>query len=247
MDSCKRALGGASYDLSGTGGSQSASTPGGAGGAVSASAGCPLERGNCSTVTTGCVSFTGVAAGTYTIKTTATPPPNATNPEGYAPCEGGSACQSQVANLTVSSGGGVQATVTDIYPDGTTFVFPAGGSFAGTASDPIVFHDFGLAAPGMAHNAQCDGDSDADDHLTGSPSSHCGYPEAQESSACQPFPWSCQLTGGHLGGGKGGTGGKGHKGHKGTGKSGGTTSGSGGSKSGGSKSGGTTPAITRHH
>ena len=35
------------------------------------------------------------------------------------------------------------------------------------AVDPIVFHNFQLG------NGSCDGDSDADDHLTGSPSVHC--------------------------------------------------------------------------
>jgi hypothetical protein len=161
------------------------------------------------------VSFTAPAPGTYTIRTTVTPPANATNPEGYAPCEGGSACQSEEATLTVGSGGAVSATVAAVYPDGTTVTWPSTGSYAGSASDPIVFHDFGLAAPGSAHNAQCDGDSDADDHLTGSPSGHCGPPEAQEASACQPFPWSCTL-----GGGSSGTGG--HRGHKSGGSSGGS-------------------------
>jgi hypothetical protein len=96
----------------------------------------------------------------------------------------------------VSPGGGVSATVSAVYPDGTTFTWPSTGSYSGSASDPIVFHDFGLALPGSAHNAQCDGDGDADDHLTGTPSSHCAFPEAQESSACQPFPWSCTLGSG---------------------------------------------------
>jgi hypothetical protein len=96
----------------------------------------------------------------------------------------------------VGSGGGLSAIVTAVYPDGTTATWPSTGSYSGTPSDPIVFHDFGLAAPGSAHNAQCDGDGDADDHLTGTPSSHCAYPEPQEASACQPFPWSCQTGAG---------------------------------------------------
>ena len=187
MDSCKQTLGGAAYSLTGGGVSMSAAAPAGRGSLSSTT--CPLEHGNCSAG--GCVSFTGVPAGTYEIRTTKTPPPNTSNPEGYAPCEGGSACRSQVASVTVSAGGGVSATVSNVYPDGTTTNF----SFSGTSSDPIVFHDFGLAAPGSSTNAQCDGDSDADDHLTGSPSSHCAYPEGQEASACQPFPWSCFLSG----------------------------------------------------
>jgi Domain of unknown function (DUF4214) len=185
MDSCKQTLGGAAYSLTGGGVSMGATTPAGHGSLTST--GCPLPHGNCSAG--GCTSFTGVPAGSYVIATTATPPPNSSNPEGYAPCEGGSACRSQVANVTVSAGGGVSASVVNVYPDGTTTTF----TFSGTSGDPVVFHDFGLAAPGSGGNAQCDGDSDADDHLTGSPSGHCAYPEAQESSACQPFPWSCGL------------------------------------------------------
>ena len=203
MDSCKQALGGAAYVVSGSGGSITVTTPSGPGGSVAASATCPLQQGNCSNGGHGCVSFAVPAPGTYTIRTTVTPPPNATNPEGYAPCEGGSACRSEEATLTVSPGGGVSANVSAVYPDGTTFTWPASGNYAGSASDPIVFHDFGIAAPGSAHNAQCDGDGDADDHLTGTPSGHCAFPEAQESSACQPFPWSCALGSGSPGGGSG--------------------------------------------
>jgi hypothetical protein len=231
MDSCKQALGGAAYVVSGSGASITVTTPSGPGGSVAASAGCPLQQGNCSSAAHGCVSFTAPAPGTYTIRTTVTPPANATNPEGYAPCEGGSACRSEEATLTVGSGGAVSATVAAVYPDGSTVTWPSTGSYSGSASDPIVFHDFGLAAPGSAHNAQCDGDGDADDHLTGSPSGHCAYPEAQETSACQPFPWSCTLsggtpgTGGHHGRGSGGSGGSGSTskgGHSTTGSSGGT-------------------------
>jgi hypothetical protein len=192
MDSCKQALGGAAYVVGGGGVSITVTDASPGAGSVGISAGCPLQQGNCA-AGRGCASFAAPGPGTYTIRQTATPPGNATNPEGYAPCEGGSACRSEAATLTVGSGGGVSATVTAVYPDGTTVTWPSTGSYAGTPSDPIVFHDFGLAAPGSAHNGQCDGDSDADDHLTGTPSSHCAYPEAQESSACQPFPWSCQF------------------------------------------------------
>jgi hypothetical protein len=220
MDSCKQALGGAAYVISGSGGSITVTTPSGAGGSVAATATCPLQQGNCSAGGKGCVSFAVPAAGTYTIRTTVTPPPNVTNPEGYAPCEGGSACRSEEATLTVSPGGAVSATVSAVYPDGTTFTWPSTGSYSGSASDPIVFHDFGLAAPGQAHNAQCDGDGDADDHLTGSPSGHCAFPEAQESSACRPFPWSCTLGSGALGSGGSGRGSN-HGSHSTAGSSGG--------------------------
>ncbi|HEV7467484.1 MAG TPA: DUF4214 domain-containing protein [Candidatus Dormibacteraeota bacterium] len=185
MDSCKQILGGASYSLTGGGVSMSASTPAGHGGVTGT--GCPVPKGTCSAGP--CVSFTGVPDGTYRIVTTKTPPANASNPEGYAPCEGGSACRSQVADVSVS-GGRVSAVVTNVYPNNKVTTL----SFSGTSGDPVVFHDFGLAAPGSNGNAQCDGDSDADDHSTGSPSGSCAFlPESAESSACQPFPWSCTL------------------------------------------------------
>jgi hypothetical protein len=192
MDSCKEALGGAAYDLTGGGVHLSVAdpTPGGAH-SVMPSSGCPLEQGDCSGSGSGCVQFQNVPPGVYRILQTKTPPPNATNPEGYAPCEGGSACRSEVVDVTVDPNGTVSGTVTNVYPDGLTRTWPTvGGSYAGSTADPIVVHDFGLG-PGS-----CDGDGDADDHLTGTASSHCGYPEAEEGSvSCQPFPWSCQIPG----------------------------------------------------
>jgi hypothetical protein len=246
MDSCKQGLGGAAYSVTGPGGASiTVTTPPGSAGSVGASAGCPLQKGSCSAGGHGCVSFAAPPPGTYTIRTTVTPPPNATNPEGYAPCEGGSACQSEEATLTVGSGSGTHAIVTAVYPDGSTVTWPSTGGYAGTASDPIVFHDFGLAAPGSGSNSQCDGDGDADDHLTGTPSSRCAFPESQETSACQPYPWSCQLGSGTPGkGGPSGSGGHGSHGSSGGGSSsGGHTSNGGGShpsSSGGGGGGGGT-------
>jgi hypothetical protein len=186
MDSCHQILGGASLSLAGSGVTMSAATPSGHG--TAGGGGCPVPTGSCSAGP--CATFSGVPDGTYRIVTTKTPPPSQNNPEGYAPCEGGSACRSQVADVSVS-GGSVSATVTNVYPDNSVTTF----SFSGSSGDPIVFHDFGLAPPGSG-GAQCDGDSDADDHSTGSPSGKCGFsPESAEASACQPFPWSCTLSG----------------------------------------------------
>src|SRR4029077_11858002 len=85
----------------------------------------------------------------------------------------------------------VTGTVTAVYPDGTVKTWPDnGGPYSGATDDPLVIHDFGLGS------GSCDGDGDADDHLPGTPSSHCGFPEAQEgTTTCQPYPWSCQLNG----------------------------------------------------
>jgi hypothetical protein len=202
MDSCERALGSAQYLLTdGAGVNITARTPAHASQTV-ASGTCALQQGDCATFTTGCAQFLAVPyPGTYTFLETVTPPGNASNPEGYAPCNGGSACRSQKGTVTIDAAGVVKATVLNVYPDNTSVTYPIASrhsgrtSYAGTPADPIVTHNFGLAPPGYLGASQCDGDSDADDHSTGTPSSHCKYlPESSEASACQPYPWSCAST-----------------------------------------------------
>jgi hypothetical protein len=62
----------------------------------------------------------------------------------------------------------VSATVKNVYPDGKVVVWPTtGNTYTATQTDPVVMHNFQLG------NISCDGDNDADDHLTGTPSSHC--------------------------------------------------------------------------
>jgi hypothetical protein len=203
MDSCKSALGSAQYVLTGAGTSITATTPAHAPQTVGSGT-CALQQGNCATFSAGCAQFTAVPyPGTYRFVETVTPPGNASNPEGYAPCNGGSACRSEVGTVVIDSTGAVSGTVLNVYPDGTTVTYPIASqhsgipAYAGTPADPIVTHDFGLAPPGYNGAAQCDGDSDADDHSTGTPSSHCRYlPEEDEASACQPYPWSCTLGAG---------------------------------------------------
>lgn len=202
MDSCKSGLQGAVYTLSNTSGysvtigTQGASTPGGIGPSPS----CPLQQGNCVSTTKGCLEFTNVPPGDYRLREIATPSGNPSNPAGYVPCEGGSACQWEQADVTVVADGTVGGLVTNVYPNGKSVTWPsfAGHTkyYAATAEDPIVFHDFGLAppappaAPGTVGtgNAQCDNDSDADDWSTGTPSSECQFPEAQESNVCPGSP-----------------------------------------------------------
>jgi hypothetical protein len=169
MDSCQQALPGATVKLYSktTGSEQAGPTPGTKPTTVASAHGkCPLQRGNCVTIShlTGCVSWTipVPASGTASYHIYQVAAPN-----NYVPCTGGNACRSEYASFTVSSGGTISGTVTNIYPDGYTVKWPSSGTYTATASDPIVFHDFGLG------NGSCDGDNDADDHLTGSPSSHC--------------------------------------------------------------------------
>ena len=192
MDSCRQAFGSAQFAITNTAKtfSTSATTP--PGGPTSVGSGsCPLPSGNCSSIHTGCVQVGNLPfPDTYKVWETAMPPANPSNPQGFAPCEGGSACQSQIATVTIDGSGAVSGVTTNIEPDGHTQLFPPSGTSSGTASNPLIFHDFGLGT------GSCDGDGDADDHLTGTgPGSHCAYPEAAEASACQPYPWSCGLSG----------------------------------------------------
>jgi len=193
LDSCKHTLGGSKFNVTDSSLSINLTVTTPSTGLTSVgSGGCPVQRGDCSSATNGCVLVTGLPPNdSFQIRQTATPPPNSGNPLGYAPCNAGSACRSETADFSIDGSGNVAASTTNADPDGSVVTYPNGGTFAGTASDPIVFHDFGLGS------GSCDGDSDADDHLTGTASSHCQYlPESAEASACQPYPWSCTLPGG---------------------------------------------------
>jgi hypothetical protein len=164
LDSCRHATPGARQTLDGS----SVIGPGGGTGEANVGSGpCPLPRGSCTVTTVGCASFTvPIPTGapvTHTItQTAAQAAPNS------VPCTGGSACRSEQASFTISSTGVVQARTTNVYPDGFQAWYPSQtGFFAGTQKDPVIFHDFVLGT------GSCDGDGDADDRLTGTPSVHC--------------------------------------------------------------------------
>jgi hypothetical protein len=181
IDSCKQALPGANFKLITPNGTKFNAGPSAGTHRVTVSSGtCPSQRGNCQRVPTGCVSWlitpptSGVA--TYTIQEYPTwdatdgfyeNPRGATAFTGFVPCNGGSACQRESATFTVNTNGVVSGTTKNIYPDGKITMYPSGGTFSGTQTDPIVFHNFQLG------NGSCDKDNDKDDHLTGSPSTHC--------------------------------------------------------------------------
>jgi hypothetical protein len=200
MDSCKSGIDGGVYELSGPGGTFTAgaaapSVPSSVVGLTT----CPLQQGNCAAAAKGCVIFRSIPAGDYRLKPTSAPGPNATNTAGYAPCEGGSACVWEAADVTVNPDGSVLAKVSNMFPNGRQLSWPSDPShpvYLATTADPIVFHDFGLAKPGTAGDLQCDSDADADDWSTGTPSSVCQYPEAAEATVCPGspaphFPWMC--------------------------------------------------------
>jgi len=193
VDSCKRAIGGAQYQIlnSSRTFTEIVKTPAAAGKSLGSGGTCPFQRGNCSTLTTGCVQFTNIPDGdTYAIHQTSLPPADSTASSGYTACLGGSACQQETEAVTVDSSGSVTASTTNVYPDGSTVVWPTSGTYAGSAPDPIVVHDQALGS------LSCDAEGDADDQNPGTstPGAHCHYPEGSESSACTPYPWSCALA-----------------------------------------------------
>lgn len=218
LDSCKTPQGGAKYTLTGTGGTfTSSAVTGSSTGSLNGPT-CPVQQGSCSATVKGCVVFHSVPQGDYRLTEVGVPGPNATNPDGYAPCNSGSGCQWESADVTVNADGTVVSQVTNMPPTGHVQLFPNDPShaqyYAGTMDDPIVFHDFGLAKPGTLLNgvasAQCDNDGDADDWSTGTPGSNCQDPEASEASMCTnptqfttsaegaqtswsgvDFPWQC--------------------------------------------------------
>lgn len=167
IDSCRQAIPGARFQINGHGFNVAAGpTPGTKPRNVGPGT-CPIQRGNCVTVPTGCVSWNVPipASGSLTYKITETAaPPN------YVPCTGGSVCPGGPVTVavTISSTGAFSARVRNVYPDRTVVVWPTSGApYTGRQTDPAVVHNFQLGT------GDCDGDHDADDHLTGGRGSHC--------------------------------------------------------------------------
>ncbi len=169
MDSCQQAIPGATFKLSGNGlNSVQGPAPGSGPQTVTpANGNCPLQRGNCAKVSTGCLTWSvpipAQGSTAYQIS-------EISSPHNYVPCTGGSVCSGGplTGTLTIYSSGNVAATIHNVYPDKTSVTWPSSGSpYTATQTDPITVHNFGLGS------GSCDGDNDADDHLTGSPSSHC--------------------------------------------------------------------------
>jgi len=173
IDSCRFAVGGASYAVFDSSGNLITTGSGAAGPSVTVShtSGCPIQGGNCVSVPTGCVSFslTAPASGTatFTVKETAAA-------AGYFPCNGGSACQQAVMTVTIDSSGHVRATLANTDPDGFVQQLPShdpnnGGQafWSGTQTDPGLFFNE------KRGTTSCDGDNDADDHNGAGPGGHC--------------------------------------------------------------------------
>jgi hypothetical protein len=184
-DSCKHALSGATFGVSGPGINTLTTPTNGTKPEGLSSHVCPVQQGQCKHFSTGCTSTVlnvpGSGTSMYTITVAQTAPgKEQTGSDAYganwtfAICEGGSACSKpEVATVQVTSSGSVSATVLNTYPDGTTVTWPTTKkAYSGTKSDPIMFHEFGISKTSGPDN-QCDGDYDADDYLTGTPGQHC--------------------------------------------------------------------------
>lgn len=169
MDSCEEALPGAYFAYRVHGKTIHAGpTPGTKPRTVAHSSTCPVQRGHCvDASTTGCLAFTfplpASGSATYTIKETEAP-------SGYMFCTGGSVCPRgpEIITVHINASGDMSATVFNVYPNRTTVTWPTSGApYQGTPSDPAVLHDYGIG------KINCDGDSDADDHLSGGFNPHC--------------------------------------------------------------------------
>ncbi len=122
---------------------------------------CPTQQGNCATISVGCVSWliATPVSGTRTVTITEKQPASS-----YAICLGGSDCPygTNIVTVKIDSTGRVSATDLNTYPNGFKKTFPTNrAAFAGTQKDPILVHNSRIG------NGDCDGDHDADDHVTG--------------------------------------------------------------------------------
>jgi hypothetical protein len=197
LDSCRRAITGSTFNMTGPGMNVTQRDfrtgaallnpliiPQGTGT-------CPVQQGNC-------VSFANVnlaptclqwhvtvpAAGTatYTLKIVSAAP-------SHVGCVGGSVCASpdvkhlntqifQFATITVSSTGSCSAKVTNYNPNWTynkssVRIFPnsvtqhKAATYNCSQSDPVLFHESAIHIAVSQGPNDCDGDNDADDHTTG--------------------------------------------------------------------------------
>jgi hypothetical protein len=190
LDSCRRAITGSTYTLTGPGVNvtQRDLSAGAAPASVliipQGTGVCPVQQGNCVSFANTCLQWhLSVPPGgaTYALKII-------TPAAGHAGCVGGSVCPSpnlaslttqifESATIKVSSAGACSAQVTNDNPDWTTNkssvrIFPNAGQHGGTAyactqADPVVFHESATHANVTQSPNDCDGDNDADDHTTG--------------------------------------------------------------------------------
>ena len=191
LDSCRRAITGSTFNMTGPStnvtqrdirGTTQASVliiPQGTGY-------CPYQQGNCVNFANTCLQWhlavPAKGTTTYTLKIV-------TPANGHAGCVGGSVCASpdlkhlgtqlfEFATIHVNSAGACSAQVTNYNPSWTynknsVRVFPSASlhhgttSYACTQADPILYHESATLANVTRSPNDCDGDNDADDHTTG--------------------------------------------------------------------------------
>jgi len=173
-DSCKQALSGATFRVTGPATNVTTAATTGTTPKTLGAGTCPIQQGTCN-FSTGCTTVSlnvpGSGIAIYKITPAKTAPGHGSNLR-FTICNGGSDCRHgpETATVRVSSSGAVSATVLNPYPDGTTVTWPTNKhAYNGSKTDPIMFHEFGIGNGSI----QCDGDHDADDYLTGTPGSHC--------------------------------------------------------------------------
>lgn len=151
--------------------------------------GCPITRGSCARPAIGCTMWhilvPTAGSVTYTIienttKATAHGLTFIENPTGsggsallgYMACTGGSACHRESGTVTVSSSGSMRATVSNVSPDRSVQNY---GPFAGTISDPVLFHNYGVGSNYRSDPCVASAGNVQMNYGTGTQSVHCRY------------------------------------------------------------------------
>ncbi|HLZ63916.1 MAG TPA: SdrD B-like domain-containing protein [Ktedonosporobacter sp.] len=138
VDSCREALPGAVFALTGNGiTSIKGATPGNGPQTISSGGPCPIQHGNCIFISTGClfwdipVPVTGTA--TYTIR-------EIRAPSGYGPCLANRNIPADlVTTLVIDAQGRIRA-MTRATNAGAVTIFPSRGVFDGTRGDAALFY-----------------------------------------------------------------------------------------------------------
>jgi hypothetical protein len=191
-DSCERGLPGASFSLvNSTGQAMVAPLTRGAGPATigKTHGACPMTRGNCARQAIGCtrwrIPVPATGSVTYRIVENATrvrangitfienpTAPGGSALGGFEACNGGSACHSESAVVTVSSSGSISAVVRNMAPDTTVQTY---GPFTGMVTDPVLFHNYGVGYDYKSDPCVASKGNVQMNYGTGSQSQHCMY------------------------------------------------------------------------
>ena len=144
MDSCREALPGAMFEISGNGIHWIVGpTPGEGPQTVASGDPCPLQHGNCVTISTGClaIDFAVPVVGTETYTIT-----EIKSPHGYVSCVVSDIrCRKRpaVVTLTIDATGQMYARTREAGAHGASLTFPVNrSSFGGTRTDPVLIYNY---------------------------------------------------------------------------------------------------------